>query len=283
MQTFLLLAYFNIALLSITIANYAVSASYLGRESVLSRWRMERRKNSLLEELKKLRETAQIESIKTEIKKADSEQERLSARIFRLSWLGAVILPSTFFIISFIFAVVGMNSEMLSQHLSIIGFLEQIFIVLSSSTIAFGFMILLVVIRTIDSAAKQLPRPKFDVYFENRDQLVKLRRNERTGIEFFVHNIGEDIAENVEVYVMFPPTFKVHSGQYVVVKQTADSDHPNYDAAIFSANLIHIDIVLSQSISVTPPEQKKTYEIPISIYERKTGSSVHKLTIEVVD
>ena len=96
-QTLLLLAYFDIALLSITIANYAVSASYLGRESRLSRWRMERRKAKLLKRLKELHETAQIETIKNEIKEADAEKRKLRTHIFLLSWLGAVILPSIFF------------------------------------------------------------------------------------------------------------------------------------------------------------------------------------------
>ena len=53
-QTLLLIATFDIALISITIANFAVSASYLGRETRLTRWRLEKRKQRLSMKLKEL-------------------------------------------------------------------------------------------------------------------------------------------------------------------------------------------------------------------------------------
>jgi len=282
-QTLLLLAYFSIALLSVTIANYAVSASYLSRESRLSRWRIERRKQKLLEKLKELRETTQIGSIKKEIGEAETEQRGLGLRIFLLSWLGAVILPSMFFVISFVCSVFGMNAEILSQDLETQRFLEQQLVIFSSGTLATGFMILLFVIRTIDSAAKKVPIPEFDVYFKNLMKTLKLKRKETATVTVCIRNKGEDIAEDVLAMIHFPPAFKVYGGDYATCKQGPDTDYPDYDSAIFNLQWIHIDTILNKDVTITTPDETKFHEIYVSIYERKTGTSKHKLTIEVVD
>jgi Flp pilus assembly protein TadB len=98
-QTFFLLASFSIALIAVAIANFAVSASYLGRETRLTRSRMEKRKRKLsakLEELQKKEQQTQIEDLEQEIKKAKKDISNLNSRLFTLSWLGAVVLPSVF-------------------------------------------------------------------------------------------------------------------------------------------------------------------------------------------
>lgn len=89
-QTFLLLATFDIALIAVTIANYAVSASYLGREARLARWRLERRKDALDKKVKELQAkgSLRLSDLKKEIKEAEDEQERLGVRIVLLSWIG---------------------------------------------------------------------------------------------------------------------------------------------------------------------------------------------------
>ena len=104
-QTFLIFATFNIALVSVAIANYAVSASYLGRETRLSRKRMERRKQKLSKKLNDLQKDVRIDEIKREIKKAEKDISGLNTRLFLLSWVGAVIGPTAFFIVSFIAAI----------------------------------------------------------------------------------------------------------------------------------------------------------------------------------
>lgn len=284
LETFLLLAYFDIALLSITIANYAISASYLGREYRLSRWRMDRRKQKLLEKLKELKQATQIEGIKKEIAEEEKEERGIGQRIFLLSWLGAVILPSMFFIISFINVIIGMNSEILSQSIETQRFLEQQFMILSSGFIALGFITLLAVIGVIDSAARRLPIPEFEVTFPEGMKVLKLKRNERKTIELCVTNKGEDVAENLQIFVIFHPSFKVNlTPFYSVTKQIAQADYPEYNAAIFDVGIIHIDTTLQLHVDLTSPDVKETYEIPIDIYERKIGKSKHKLTIEVID
>jgi hypothetical protein len=283
-QTFLLLAYFDIALLSITIANYAVSASYLGRESRLSRWRMERRKKKLRETIKDFKETAQFGKFKNEINKIGAEERRLGIRIFLLSWLGAVILPSMFFAMSLICAVVGINSEILTTSSVIQHFLQQQLIEFSVGALGIGFMVLLFVIRAIDSAARKLPIPEFEVYFENRANKIKITRDQRKSILFCINNKGEDVAQDVQVFVFFPPAFEVHeSGNYDITRQGSETDFPDYNAAIFREDLFHIDTILNLFIDITSPDEKKTYEIPLQIYERKIDPSKHKLEIEVTD
>jgi len=282
LQTLLLLAYFDIALLSITIANYAVSASYLGRESRLSRWRMERRRQKLRVRLKELdNENAEIESIKKEIEEAESDERELSRSIFILSWQGAVVLPSLCFVVSFICAIVGMNSEIIWSGANQEN-LGQL-MVSSAFFMGMGFFVLLIVIRTIDSAARKVPIPEFEVTFENLQKTLKLKRNESTEITLFVCNKGEDIAENLQIFVNFPDAFKVYPMGYIVAKQHAKADYPNYNAAIFNVELIHSEVTTEFGIKLTTPDEKRIYEIPIHVREKKIGVSKHKLAIEVVD
>lgn len=285
LQSFLLLATFDITLMAITIAVYAVSASFLGRESRLSRSRMERKRLELVQKLKKLRETGEIKDIKKKIGEAEAEQRGLGIRIFLLSWLGAVILPSMFFIASFMCAIVGMNSEILSQNAETQGFLERQLMIFSAGTLATGFMVLLFVIRTIDSAARKIPVPEFEFYFANGEKTIKLKRNvttTTTGVCF--NNKGEDIAEDLQIFVNFPPVFNVHpTAGYAVVKQTAETDNPDYNSAVFKIEQMHAGVITELEVNLTLPDEKKTYDIPITVYERKIGISRHKLAIEVVD
>lgn len=281
-QTFLLLAYFNIALLSVTIANYAVSASYLGRETRLSRRRMERKKQELIEKLGGLRrEEPKIDEIKKEIKKSDAERKRLGRRIFLLSWLGAVILPSTFFAASFILATIGVNSEILLDNPE---FLQQQMMIFSLGTIGLGFMILLIVIRTIDSAARNIPVPEFKVSFTTGLKKEKFKSKEKKKVTFCFENIGEDVAESATIFVLFPPEFVVHLNpliRYIVHKQSDLSDTPNYTAAIDTEVEIHPEILLDMPILLTMPEKEDDYTIIIKIHEGKIGIHRDKLVIKI--
>lgn len=66
-QTFLIIATFSTALVAILVAIYAISASYLGRETRLTRSRMEKRKDILTERLQRLqidKESNNLETLK---------------------------------------------------------------------------------------------------------------------------------------------------------------------------------------------------------------------------
>jgi hypothetical protein len=283
-QTLLLLAYFDIALISITIANYAVSASFLGRESRLSRRRMEKRKKQLDEKVKELQKKGlPIEELNKETNEAQVDIKNIGWRIFLLSWLGAVIFPIIFFVFSFTCSVIGMNAEILWQDLETQR-LEQVFTIVSSGTLAMGFAVLLFVIKAIDSAAKKVPIPEFQVYFQNRESPLKLKRKETVEITPCIENIGEDVAEDVLIMVHFPPSFKLKQGKYHTCKQGSESDFPDHDSAFFPEKCIHPEIILNiATIKIETPDEKGIYTIPVSIHERKVGTLDYKLTIEVVD
>jgi hypothetical protein len=274
-QTFLLIATFDIALISIAIANYAVSASYLGRETRLTRFRLQKRKDLLDKSIKELQAKGdlKINDLKNEIKKAEKVKEGLRQRILLLSWGGAVIIPCVFFLISLIIAILGMNLDS--------GYLPNLMV--SPLFLAFGFVFFLVVIGTIDSAARQMPLPKFEVYFENKAEILILKSNEQKIIDFCVANEGEDIAENVMVFIHFPPVFRLHHhhGYYEIAQQGPSSNYPNFNA-VYTENLTHHpDTTCHIPVNLNAPEKEGKYEIPIIIYERKTGKTKCKLTIEV--
>lgn len=283
-QTFILLGTFDIILISVSIANYAISASYLGRETRLTRGRMEKRKEKLKGIIKELQAKGlPIEELKKETKKAEDYIGALGHRLFLLSWLGAVILPSIFFIGSLVSVVIGMNSDIFltnsqTQNATVNGLMST-----SISSLGLGFLCLMIVIGVIDSAARKIPIPEFEVYFEKGKKVLKLKRNERRTIELSVHNKGEDVGENLHIFVNFPPAFNVNEGYYIVAKQTFETEYPDYNAVIFKVELTHIDTTTLLYIDLTPPDEKRTYEIPIHIYERKMGLSKHQLSIEVVD
>ncbi|HUT16879.1 MAG TPA: hypothetical protein VMW84_01110, partial [Acidobacteriota bacterium] len=112
----------------------------------------------------------------------------------------------------------------------------------------------------------------------------QLKSNEKTEVSVCVSNKGEDLAENMIFFINFPPVFQIHSSPfYDVQTQGVEADYPTYIAAIIRDAVQHPDTTGITRISLTAPEKKEKYEIPILIYERKTGKTKCKLTIEVTD
>lgn len=275
-QTFLLIATFDIALISITIANYAVSASYLGRETRLTRRRLDTRKDQLNRRIQELQAkgTVEIQDLKSEIQKAVKESKKLGNRITLLSWSGAVIVPCILFITSFIIAVYGLNLDD--------GYL--ISLVASPLFLAMGFSVLLAVIGTIDSAARQIPLPEFDIVFEENAETLTLKRKQEASFKLYIYNKGEDIAENVEVFVFFPPAFEVLPRKvYEIFKQDTYSNHPNYICVVLNYDLIHSGVFNWFTIKVKVPDEKRDFVIPVYLHEGKIGEIKTSLTIKVTD
>ncbi len=284
-QTFLFLAYSSIAFPAIIVANYAVSASYLGRETRLYRWRIEKRKKMLLEKLKELQEERDpIEGVKNEIKEGEKEKRGLEYRIFFLSWQGAVIVPSICFFSLLIIAVVGINSGIIAPNSEIRQILEQQLLVLSALFLALGMGFLILVIRTVDHTARRLPIPKFRVRFDSMMTRMKLQKKMQTPINFHISNKGEDIAEDMQFFIFFHPSFELRPGVgYKIAKQPPSSNYPNYVAAMFQIAYDHIDVTIGTRINITTPDETGTFEIPVTIYERKIGESKEVLLLEIVD
>lgn len=285
-QTLLLLAYFDIALISIAIANFAVSASFLGRESRLSRWRMEKRKKQLDEKVKELQKKGlPIEELNKETEKAQEDIRNIGFRIFLLSWLGAVLLPMIFFVISFTGSVMGMNVEILSQDLEAQRALERQLVSLSSGTLAMGFITLLFVIRAIDSAAKKVPIPEFEItFFENHTDRIVLKRNQETRVDFRIKNVGEDVAEQLRIFVLFPSIFRiVDMPHYSFQDSDPHGDYPNCIVLWIEKDSIPIDTHLHFAVFLTTPDVKNEYEIHVDVCEKKIGVAKGRLFIQIVD
>jgi hypothetical protein len=278
-QTFLLLGTFDIILISVSIANYAISASYLGRETRLTRSRMEKRKQKLNERVKELQAKGlPIGELKKETKEAEDDIKGLSNRLFLLSWLGAVVLPSIFFIVSLVIAVVGMNSDIFAE------FAVNSLMIWAIGSLGVGFTFLLIVIYVIDSAARNIPIPEFEVFFKNHAKSISIKPNATEIISFFICNNGEDIAEDAEIFVVFPNTFKAQESPYYSVQRTSSEGHyPDTTCIYFTFNFLHIGSTQRLPIRITAPSEKKMCDIIVDIRERKTEASKHHLSIEVVD
>lgn len=242
---------------------------------------MEKERQEILEKLGKLKKEAQIEEAKRQIEESDAKRKQLSRRIFLLSWLGAVILPFVFFAFSFICTIIGMNSEIFTYP----QFLQQQLMILSLGSISFGFVILLLVIRTIDSAAKRIPVPEFEVSFVTGLRSEKCKIKEQKIVVVCIKNKGEDIAENAHVFACFPPVFDVqenpHQG-YGVFSQNILTDTPNYNAAVLTGVDLLPDTVAEIHILLTMPEKEGNYDIIIKIHEKKVGVHRDRLNIEIV-
>ena len=283
-QTFLLLATFDIALVAVAIANYAVSASYLGRETRLSRWRMDKRKQKLSKKIKELASANQFSEIEKELKDTKKSVFELRLDLFFLSWLGAVVLPLVSFCASICLAAIGMNLEGIVAQ-SEIQYWQQELLVYTSLTLAGGFSVLLLVIYEIDSAARRIPLPKIEVYFEKQDLSVKRKKNTVTQIFAWFKNVGEDLAEDLVVFLHFPPTFSIYdSVEYDKSKQfDVGTDFPNYIAVVYDRDVLHIDELDGSQISLKTPDEAGKYEIPVYVYERKSGLTKANLIVDITD
>jgi hypothetical protein len=280
-QTLLVLAYFDIALISITIANYAVSASILGRESRLSRWRMEKRKKRLEEKVKELQTKGlPIDELNKETKECQADLDNIRFRIFLLSYLGAVILPLIPFAASLVLSVIGMNADILSQDLNEQAAIQQGYILSSSAALVSGFILLLLVIAAIDSAARRLPIPQFDVSFQG-DNKIEFKRKEKKSFLLDIRNIGEDVADQLQIFIIVPNVFKVGKGDHIISEAT--ENFPDCTQMMFKRDSLHIDVTMHHTIELTAPDLKKTYEVVVFINERKTLETNYRLAIEVVD
>lgn len=283
-QTFFFLATFDTILISVSIANYAISASYLGRETRLTRRRMEKRNQELGTRIKELqKKRLSVEDLEIETTKAREDIDVLKRRLFFLSWVGAVLLPSFCFVVSIILAVLGMNSDMLITDFGITGPLVMDLMLFSVGLLAAGFFFLLLVIRVIDSAARKIPIPEFDIYFNNYERILKCVRKQFSDIIIKVNNKGEDVAENVMIFVHFPPAFQVIGMGYAVTKQGPETEYPNFNTAVINVERIYPDTTLNNIIKIKSPDDTQIHEIFIAIYEAKSGHSEYKLTIQTTD
>ena len=157
-QILLLSAYLDIALISITIAVYAVSVSYLGRETSRSISRRRMRVTELKETLEalttKIRDEKEINAIQKEIAFYKKQQKNLEGNLLWLSIKRAVFAPITFFSVSLLLCVFGMLEGLHSEAL----------LVLSSAFIVIAVLCLGKTLKATENAALEVPKPKFEFF-----------------------------------------------------------------------------------------------------------------------
>jgi len=285
LETLLIIAYLCIALISIVIAVYAIGASYLGRETLRSKWRKKKRREELERKMKELGPKADVEGIKEEIDRYEKEIIEIDDKLSYLNVWRAVIDPTICFVTALIIISYNIYADPIGALKSPFGStligINDLLTFFSVIAIAAGVFFLVKTLFAIEWAASRIPLPEFKVTFENGLTRNRYRVEEVSAIKIDVENIGEEIAEDVKILVLFPPNFNVAG---FVAVQPASSKYPDYKAAVLEIPSIHIgiDILFQDAISLTMPKELGLYEIPVEIYERKiVGPLTHKLNLEI--
>ena len=281
LQILLLLAYLAIGLMSITIPTYAISVSYLARETLRTIKDMEKRRRDLSEKLdelkKKLKQEPSVTELKREIRAYEEEEKQLKDRLECLSAKGAVGYPFGSFASSLFFAALGVY---------IFPKYVEIFIIASALLIGYGlyrFAKSLLAIEQAALAPEERLLPTFRIAFESGATVERYKVGEQKDVVFIIHNYGKEIAEDVVLMIFFPPDFKLEKKPgYSVVYQSPPIRYPNYNAAIFREKLIHVEVVIPCRVSVKMPQKPDVYQIPVSIRARKVKRSDYQLSIEIV-
>lgn len=279
LEILLFSAYLSAALISVVIAVYAVAVSYLGRETSRSIWSLKKRQMELKKRIKKFEEKPDVAEMEKEIKKYRLEETTLKDKLRFLSLNGAVLLPLSALSLGLFFSLVGIYVYQWHQNISS-------YIGASLSANAIGIVFLLIVLKTIEWAALRVPLPSFEVFFKSWLKEEKMMTKEKRGMQIWICNHGEIMAEDLDIFVFFPPDFKVPSKEpfYRVIPQGKGAEKPNHNAAVFSLGRVHINIeMLSPEIVVEAPENPDRYKIPVCIYERNTGETEYELLLEVVN
>lgn len=273
-------AHLSVALISVVIGVYAISVSYLGKETLRSIRILRRRRNQLGKRVKELAEKIDVGKLEKEIKKYKREEVKLSEKLYLLSLRGAVFLPLIALSLALIFSVAGMLIYPLGQQRYV-----ELCVTFGFAGAAVGIFWLFRVLRAIQWAATRFLAPTFRVFFEGWLDEEKMKTEEKRKLEICISNDGDAIAEDLEVYIFFHPDFKI-SPRVVdseVVMQTKGHDHAGLNALITKIRNLHVNIATTLSVDVKAPKKSKRYRIPVAIYERNIGESQHELFLQVVD
>ena len=272
-------AYLSAALISVVIAVYAISVSYLGRETSRSIWFLKKRQVELKNRIKKLGEKIDVGEMEKEIRSYRQEETTLKNKLRFLSFNGAVLLPSAALFIALFFSLAGIYTYPRNPNIS-----STVVATLAFNTL--GFVVLLKVLKTVEWSALRIPLPSFEVFFKSGSKEEKMMTKEKRELRIIISNNGDAMAEDIEVFVFFPLDFKISPRRpyYKVVEQWEITDRLGYNAVIFDFDKIHINVqMLSSEIGIEAPERPDKYKIPVCIYERNIGESEHELFLEVVD
>ena len=278
-QILLLLAYLAIALISITIGVYAISVSYLGRETSRSISRKRRRVTELKENLASLstriKNEKEVGAIEKEIAHYKKEQKQLEGGLLWLSVKGAVYAPTTFFSVSLLLSVLGIL-EVLNP---------DILLAFSSVFIIIGGFCLGKTLKSTERAALEIPKPKYDVFFGSTELMTK-RCKANTRIELYpiIHNIGDERSENALVVIFVPKGIKVEDVAEGWKKALGIKKAIPYgdfaDSYSQFLDVVNVDAYNGLGGLFVVAKKTGTYKFSVEVKE-KTGKSSHELILEV--
>lgn len=287
------LAFLAIGLISVTIPTYAISITYLGRETEGTLKELERRRGRFSDKLDELRNriqhetsTTALQAIKQEVSLFEKEEERLRNRLFFLSAKGAVFFPVVFYIMSLsssVYGIVYATDEQLFPTL--LGAAFSLFV---------GLALLWGTLRGVEDAAlrpEDKLLPAFTVTFLDETTTRSFPAGTVQVVGIRVRNNGEVMAKCVEVFALFPPDFDVplvSEPEALVSKQPVERDRvihgiptKGYHSFWIKFNEIHSTISKTSSLSnVKIPARQGAYSIPVLILSEQTKPSEHVLTIE---
>ena len=276
-QILLLLSYLDIALISITITVYAISVSYLGRQTSRSISRRKRRVTELRETLAKLtsriKDEKEVNVIQNEIAYYKKQRKSLERNLLWLSVKGAVLAPTTFFSISLLLCVFGIL-EVLRP---------EILLALSPIFVLIGSLCLGKTLVATERASLEVPQPTYDVFFRTSELMtMKCKANTPTEIRFTIHNIGDESAENMLVVGYIPKGIEVKDVGGRWKKPVLFSEEKRKFATVWSVEEpgLNIDTYFTTANITIFAKQTGTYKILIIIKDNR-GTSTHELTLRV--
>jgi len=240
----------------------------------------ETRKRELIRKVQGLMDSLEKEPelsrVKKEISRYENEIRNSAQRSAALSVSGAFLYPFCFFLFGLVISVYGLSALTAAEMPAAA--------VLGTVSVLVG---VIAIVRTLFVINEAAIRPEtlvaFTVFFVGGSTVQKVPRSSDSTISVGLLNCGKQMAEDVEVSVLFPPEFVVSPGSgYQVMIQDSVSTYPNHTSAGFNIGRMHEDVYQSlPPIKVRAPTKPGKYLLRVAVWERELGETDHMLTIEV--
>jgi len=280
------LAFLSIGLMSVTIPTYAISISYLSRESESTLRDLRRRREQLSEKLgdlgKRLKEEPSMRTtIKAEIAKSETEEKQLTERLFSLSYNGAVVHPLAAYLLSLGFCVYG----------TLYPPTDPWFLLLPIAPIVYALYRLQNTLQAVETGALRPEEellPRFKIAFKDGRTNIGVQTGNSTNLEVGIHNIGPGYARGIDFFLAFPPDFTIPEptnpdiriGEQAFDEVIRDVNIKGYLGVWSYYERIPQGVSWGVVIPVTPTK-KGTYKVPSVVYSEKTEPTTEILIVEV--
>lgn len=281
-----LIVQLDIALISVSIAAYAIAVSFFGREIRKIMWAVETRKKQVQNFRKIAKEKEQLADLRIteeELEQVEKRERQLRGQYRWLTFWRSIVLSLTLFLGSLILSTLEISFyEVFSTQM------QGVILTLAILFTSLGLASVLKTLSAIQFLGFQYPQPVLRIGFPTGTTIRRvgsrrINAGKKQEIDFTVCNFGEDIAEMLVLHFYFHPDFEVlQETNYDVVKQSAQADYPQFLAAVFKHRIIHVNECYDFKIVVKAPKEDKEYRVPIRIYEKKLGYSSFELGLRVV-